>query len=88
MMNTVSEILSKRKQEAYKNKLALGDMVDYSFHEAIDMCHWLGLRVRQVGAEWYISASVIDGRYAIRKDNGNEYYTLPEDILSRWEIVK
>ena len=32
----------QRSLEDIMNKLALGDMVDYSFDEAIKICHWMG----------------------------------------------
>lgn len=77
----------QRYLEGMMNKLALGNMVDYSFQEAMEICHWMRRRVRPIGAEWYISASVIDGRYAIRYDSGNEFVTKPEHIFQRWEVV-
>ena len=77
----------QRHIEGMMNKLALGNMVDYSFQEAMNICHWMNRRVRLVGAEWYISASKIDGRYAIRYDSGDEYVTLPGHIFQRWEVL-
>ena len=51
-MNQTVEI--QRYLEGMMNKLALGDMVDYSYQEAMEICHWMKRRVRVVGAEWYI----------------------------------
>lgn len=84
-MNQTVEI--QRYLEGMMNKLALGGMVDYSYQEAMEICHWMKRRVRVVGAEWYISAELIDGRYAIRYDSGDEYVTLPGHVLQRWEVV-
>ncbi|QQG32268.1 hypothetical protein CkP1_0271 [Citrobacter phage CkP1] len=85
MNNQTVEV--QRYLEGMMNKLALGEMLDYSFQEAMEICHWLGRRVRPTGAEWYLSALMIEGRYAVRYDSGNEYVTLPEHLTMRWEVL-
>ncbi|AIX12247.1 hypothetical protein ACQ46_gp177 [Citrobacter phage Moon] len=78
----------QRSLEGIMNKLALGDMVDYSFDEAIKICHWMGRRVRPVGAEWYIIAEKKETRYALWIDSGDrEYITQPDHIMQRWEVL-
>lgn len=77
----------QRYIEGMMNKLALGDMVNYTFQEAMEICHWMNRRVRPIGAEWYLSASMIDGRYAVRYDSGIEYTTQPGHVLQKWEVL-
>ncbi|AGE48214.1 hypothetical protein CPTAKMNP4_250 [Salmonella phage vB_SenM-AKM_NP4] len=85
MSNQTVEI--QRYIESMMINLAM-DKEDYSFHEAMEICHWMGRRVRPVGAEWYISAAMQGGRYAIRVNNsGNEYITQPEHLMVRWEVL-
>lgn len=85
--NLENVTIINRHIEGLMNKLALGDMVDYSFEEAMEICHWLGRKIRPVGASWYLTTSKIDHRYAVRYDNGNEYCSRIEDIQSRWEVI-
>ncbi|AHJ86841.1 hypothetical protein STP4a_244 [Salmonella phage STP4-a] len=84
MSNQTVEI--QRYIESMMVNLAMGKE-DYSFQEAMEICHWIKRRVRVVGTEWYISAELIDGRYAVRYDSGDEYVTLPGHVLQRWEVL-
>ncbi|AUV57603.1 hypothetical protein KP1_244 [Klebsiella phage KP1] len=85
--NLESVVESQRYLEALMNKIALGRLIDLSFQEAIDVCHWLNRRVRPIGKEWYLTASVKDGRYGLWMSSGAEYITTKEDLNSRWELA-
>lgn len=47
--NLESVVESQRYLEALMNKIALGSLIDLSFQEAIDVCHWMNRRVRPIG---------------------------------------
>lgn len=51
--NLESVVESQRYLEALMNKIALGSLIDLSFQEAMDVCHWMNRRVRPIGKEWY-----------------------------------
>ena len=74
---------SQRYLEALMNKIALGSLIDLSFQEAIDVCHWMNRRVRPI----YLTAKVKDGRYGLWMSSGAEYITTKEDLNSRWELA-
>lgn len=59
----------------------------YSFMEAMSLCH-AGYEIEPTGSTklFSLKAEVIGHRYAIRYDNGNEYYTRPEHLSLRWKI--
>ena len=85
--NLESVVESQRYLEALMNKIALGSLIDLSFQEAIDVCHWMNRRVRPIGKEWYLTAGVKDCRYGLWMSSGAEYITTKEDLNSRWELA-
>ncbi|UWG89277.1 hypothetical protein RCIP0032_00090 [Klebsiella phage RCIP0032] len=85
--NLESVVESQRYLEALMNKIALGSLIDLSFQEAMDVCHWMNRRVRPIGKEWYLTARVKDGRYGLWMSSGAEYITTKEDLNSRWELA-
>ena len=85
--NLESVVESQRYLEAIMNKFALGSLIDLSFQEAIDVCHWMNRRVRPIGKEWYLTARVKDVRYGLWMSSGAEYITTKEDLNSRWELA-
>ena len=85
--NIENVIKTQRHLEALMNKIALGHLIDLSFQEAMDVCHILNRKVRLVGEEWYLSASMKEGRYGLWMSSGGEYITKPAHIRSRWELA-
>lgn len=73
--------------EMFESNLKVVRKDTYSFMEAMSLCH-AGYEVEPTSSTelFSLKAEVIDRRYAIRYDNGNEYYTRPEHLSLRWKV--
>lgn len=86
MINQEIVVEQSRKLEQLMIRIALQDQEPLNFTEAMDICHWLGRKVRIKGSSWYLRGAKKGHRYALWVNDGDkEYVTEVEHVKEVWE---